>query len=438
MTHTHVHIHTYIHAHTTGTGKTFLGNALARFFLSNKLVGGANGPLLIVAYTNHALDQVVEHLLKENPGVQLARLGGGSKSDAIQAYTFSNLWGNCSKATKGIYDSEKKEVRGMLSVIQADDAPAARRLHIFRPAWKDDLKCLLKKQWPELYAAMQEAHDALTHATKMGFISPPTQNTDVISWFLKPLPRNMLANLTSRLHADGTPGQHWSAQEGNGNGNGQANINNGKANINNGKAQRRAKDRYQDDNDAHEAYMENDDIQRLICTIKEDVVAHEDLILEADNSLGDVYIDGMLWEDDDSYHAGASIVVFAKSSRTGRVKWEAVEVMSLIRAEILEADSRQEERKQLETLRKVEKYMFMPAKPVTVQGVFSVENLRHVDVWTLDIGSRRRLFDVVKCEFWLEQEREHVDLMKTAEEARMHVPNLMRMYMHNARTICIE
>jgi superfamily II DNA or RNA helicase len=68
-----------------GTGKSYVGVALMRTLLDNKLstthpTGADFGPILVVTYTNHALDQTLEHLVKA--GVeQIVRIGGRSKSE---------------------------------------------------------------------------------------------------------------------------------------------------------------------------------------------------------------------------------------------------------------------------------------------------------------------------------------------------------------------
>lgn len=84
-----------------GTGKSFVGVALIRVLLENKrteaLRAGADlGPIVVVTYTNHALDQTLEHL--HAAGVkQIVRMGAGSKSDVLKD---CNLREITSKETK--------------------------------------------------------------------------------------------------------------------------------------------------------------------------------------------------------------------------------------------------------------------------------------------------------------------------------------------------
>ncbi|TID20778.1 3'(2')-5'-bisphosphate nucleotidase [Venturia nashicola] len=78
-----------------GTGKSFVGVALTKVLLANKemMIGGVPqtgpkgrndiGPIIVVTYTNHALDQLLEHL--HHAGVkQIIRIGSGCKSEVLQ------------------------------------------------------------------------------------------------------------------------------------------------------------------------------------------------------------------------------------------------------------------------------------------------------------------------------------------------------------------
>ncbi len=65
-----------------GTGKSFTGVALVKVLLQNREKAEL-GPLICVCYTNHALDQLLEHLLAD--GVeQIVRMGSRSKSEKLQ------------------------------------------------------------------------------------------------------------------------------------------------------------------------------------------------------------------------------------------------------------------------------------------------------------------------------------------------------------------
>lgn len=65
-----------------GTGKSYTGVAIIKTLLKNRTAAKL-GPIICVCYTNHALDQLLEHLVKD--GVeQLIRLGSRSKSELLQ------------------------------------------------------------------------------------------------------------------------------------------------------------------------------------------------------------------------------------------------------------------------------------------------------------------------------------------------------------------
>ncbi|KAI0480764.1 hypothetical protein GGR56DRAFT_664259 [Xylariaceae sp. FL0804] len=65
-----------------GTGKSFLGEKLVKVLLSNKRKADL-GPILCVSYTNHALDQLLEHLLED--GIkQIIRIGSRSKVEKLE------------------------------------------------------------------------------------------------------------------------------------------------------------------------------------------------------------------------------------------------------------------------------------------------------------------------------------------------------------------
>jgi hypothetical protein len=48
------------------------------------------GPIICVCYTNHALDQLLEHLVKDGV-MQVIRLGSRSKSDLLQNLTLRHV-----------------------------------------------------------------------------------------------------------------------------------------------------------------------------------------------------------------------------------------------------------------------------------------------------------------------------------------------------------
>ncbi|ODM89129.1 NFX1-type zinc finger-containing protein 1 [Orchesella cincta] len=83
-----------------GTGKTFIGLQIVKTLLLNKVrrrntltfrtnreTVVPNSPILVLCYTNHALDQFLELLLREISDLDLVRVGGQCKSDILKGHS---------------------------------------------------------------------------------------------------------------------------------------------------------------------------------------------------------------------------------------------------------------------------------------------------------------------------------------------------------------
>jgi superfamily II DNA or RNA helicase len=71
-----------------GTGKTHVAGLFARILYQNRLSFDSR-PVIIVCYTNHALDQLLNHILKFTQNV--VRVGGRSKDENMAKYSLFNL-----------------------------------------------------------------------------------------------------------------------------------------------------------------------------------------------------------------------------------------------------------------------------------------------------------------------------------------------------------
>jgi hypothetical protein len=74
-----------------GTGKTFVGLKVIRALLDNRDARGlgGTGPVLVVCYTNHALDQFLEGIMQFESNV--VRIGSRSKSDLLKDRNLKSL-----------------------------------------------------------------------------------------------------------------------------------------------------------------------------------------------------------------------------------------------------------------------------------------------------------------------------------------------------------
>jgi len=67
-----------------GTGKTYVGSKITQSLIEN-----TNNPILVVCYTNHALDQFLTHILEYNTSI--VRIGGRCKSEKLAEYTLNKI-----------------------------------------------------------------------------------------------------------------------------------------------------------------------------------------------------------------------------------------------------------------------------------------------------------------------------------------------------------
>lgn len=73
-----------------GTGKTYIGLRIARSIIENLYETKVlESPILVVCYTNHALDQFLEGLI--NVTEKIIRIGGGCKSDVLKPNILRNM-----------------------------------------------------------------------------------------------------------------------------------------------------------------------------------------------------------------------------------------------------------------------------------------------------------------------------------------------------------
>jgi len=74
-----------------GTGKTYIGLKIAEVLLLNDAVWNTSkGPILVLCYTNHALDQFLEGIMNFHDQ-HIVRVGSRSKNEALAKYSLSNL-----------------------------------------------------------------------------------------------------------------------------------------------------------------------------------------------------------------------------------------------------------------------------------------------------------------------------------------------------------
>ncbi|CAG9858900.1 unnamed protein product [Phyllotreta striolata] len=97
-----------------GTGKTFLGLKIAKTLLENSHIWYRKTPMLIICYTNHALDQFLEGLLDTTK--ELIRVGKQSKNEKLEPFNIHNFRRNRRKPD--IIQHLRAEERKMFSILE--------------------------------------------------------------------------------------------------------------------------------------------------------------------------------------------------------------------------------------------------------------------------------------------------------------------------------
>ncbi|GBB94416.1 hypothetical protein RclHR1_02350015 [Rhizophagus clarus] len=85
-----------------GTGKTVVGVQIMKVLLAKENRNTKIGPILTICFTNHALDQFLEHLLDENI-TNIVRLGFRSKSDRVKNLLLDDVYRNRARTRREAY-----------------------------------------------------------------------------------------------------------------------------------------------------------------------------------------------------------------------------------------------------------------------------------------------------------------------------------------------
>ena len=112
-----------------GTGKSFTGIALIKVLLKSREKAHL-GPIICVCYTNHALDQLLEHLVHDDIK-QIIRLGSRSKSQLLEPLNLRQVSQQQNKTRtekhrewelRSELDSNSLEIEGLLSDLKRADS----------------------------------------------------------------------------------------------------------------------------------------------------------------------------------------------------------------------------------------------------------------------------------------------------------------------------
>ena len=127
---------------TLGTGKSFIGAELAHAILQV-----TTQKILVVCYTNHALDQFLVQLMKKGER-RIVRIGGRSNEEELEKFNFFNL------RKQQRPDQDRKDKLHMYSLLneqselRSDMEDALKVLGAQEPAW-DRVREILEEENPD-------------------------------------------------------------------------------------------------------------------------------------------------------------------------------------------------------------------------------------------------------------------------------------------------
>lgn len=144
-----------------GTGKSYTGEKIIRVLLAHKEPANI-GPILCVCYTNHALDQLLEHLL--NDGIKdIIRIGSRSKSERLQDLNLRIVGKKLDRTRaekSGLYNVEEA-IRDIAREIDTliNDLAGSRSLQ----SLKNYLSGTYPRQYEELFGKSEDGWQRVSH-----------------------------------------------------------------------------------------------------------------------------------------------------------------------------------------------------------------------------------------------------------------------------------
>ncbi|XP_061715975.1 NFX1-type zinc finger-containing protein 1-like [Cydia pomonella] len=103
-----------------GTGKTFLGVKVAETLLRNAPFPKDKCCMLVICYTNHALDQFLEAMLPLTHS--LARIGGRSRNETLHQFNINNL--RRSQTDSGYYHARRIDLKMQINSLEHEKSRA--------------------------------------------------------------------------------------------------------------------------------------------------------------------------------------------------------------------------------------------------------------------------------------------------------------------------
>ncbi|KAI8296356.1 Helicase required for RNAi-mediated heterochromatin assembly 1 [Colletotrichum sp. SAR11_240] len=135
------------------TGKSYTGEALIKVLLANKSKAKL-GPIICVCYTNHALDQLLEHLI-DGKVRNIIRIGSRSKSDRLQSVNLREVVKGITRtaAEMGAFHDTREDLH-METTEVIDELEHYQQINVNRQI-KDFLAGNHRDHYEELFGQLQ-------------------------------------------------------------------------------------------------------------------------------------------------------------------------------------------------------------------------------------------------------------------------------------------
>ncbi|XP_075703159.1 NFX1-type zinc finger-containing protein 1 [Rhinoderma darwinii] len=162
-----------------GTGKTYVGLKIARALLTNTKVWQINGqtyPILVVCYTNHALDQFLEGIhqfLREG----IVRVGGRSNSEILKKFNLREL-----RAGPGIRRNYPKHIRRAIGEAISEMKESEIKLHEGAQLLQCSTTGIIHERYLEKYIKDEHMDSLLNIKNDEDFFFPTKKISIIVEW----------------------------------------------------------------------------------------------------------------------------------------------------------------------------------------------------------------------------------------------------------------
>ncbi|XP_069608345.1 NFX1-type zinc finger-containing protein 1 [Ranitomeya imitator] len=162
-----------------GTGKTYVGLKIARALLTNTNVWQVNGrsdPILVVCYTNHALDQFLEGIhqfLRDG----IVRVGGRSSSEILKKFNLKEL-----RAGSGIRRNNPLHIRRAIGEAMQKMKELEIKLHEGAQLIQCSITGIIHEKFLEKYIKHEHMDSLYSIMNSEDFFMPTGKISIIVEW----------------------------------------------------------------------------------------------------------------------------------------------------------------------------------------------------------------------------------------------------------------